>query len=127
MARFIANGTRRLKKIDKGVSVTRSYTTAITMERGLLTNAWTADVDTMEPAIRRFTADRQLEHDCHIALFEVAGDTDLHVNVIHSHVRPAVSGWLGPGILPAGCVYNRRFGDTPPSEVLRHIREMVFA
>jgi len=102
-------------------------TPAVSTERGLLTDSWTADVNTVETAIREFTADRQLARDCRVVLFEIAGDGDLHVNVFHVRERPAVRGWLGPGHLPTGWVYNRRFGDVPPGDVIRRIREMVFA
>ena len=101
--------------------------TAVTTKHKLLTGSWTADVKTLETAIGRFTADRPLAHDCQVVLFEIAGDDELHVNVTHRHRTMAVPGWAGPGRLPEGFVHNRRFGDTPPDQMIRHIRDMVFA
>jgi hypothetical protein len=101
----------------------------VTVERGLLTSSWTTDVAAMEAAIGRFTAERPLASDCQVVLFEIAGDEQLHVNVIHHHQHPRVSvrGWSGPGELPGGRVYNRRFADAPAARIIRHIRDMVFA
>jgi hypothetical protein len=99
----------------------------ITTTRNLLTRSWTADVDTLEPAIRRLTSHRPLTNACRVALFEVAGDGDLHVNVTHHHQTAAVKGWAGPAVLPQGFVHNRTFGDVPPAEIVRRIREMVFS
>lgn len=105
----------------------RGERTAVTTERSLLTGAWTADVDTMEAAIALFTTHRSLENDCQVMLFEIAGDTRLHVNVIHRCARTAVRGWSGPGQLATGSVYNRRFADGPTASIIEHIRNMVFA
>ncbi len=103
--------------------------TAVTTGHSLLTSSWTTDVETVEAAIGRFTADRRLASDCQVILFEIAGDDQLHVNVIHErqHPKVAVRGWSGPGLLPDGCVYNRRFGNATQAQIIRHIREMVFA
>jgi hypothetical protein len=111
--------TRQLRKPARTVSTGHS----------LLTSSWTMDVEAMEAAIGRFAAERQLARDCRVILFEVAGDDTLHVNVIHPPEHPpvAVRGWSGPGLLPDGCVYNRRFGDVTQAQIVRHIREMVFA
>ena len=100
---------------------------AVTTKHRLLTSSWKADVARLETAIGRFTADRPLANDCQVVFFEVAGDGLLHVNVTHRHATMAVPGWAGPGRLPDGFVHNRRFGDTPPSQMIRHIRDMVFA
>ena len=100
---------------------------SVTTERALLTNSWTADVETVTTAIAGFTTDQRLASECKVMLFEMAGDAQLHVNVIHACERADVRGWAGPGRLPDGCVYNRRFADTPPKEIIRQIREMVFA
>jgi hypothetical protein len=83
----------------------------------------------MEAAIGRFAAERPLAAGCQVILFEIPGDDQLHVNVIHQsrHPRVAVRGWSGPGELPDGCVYNRRFADAPAAEIIRQIRQMVFA
>jgi hypothetical protein len=99
----------------------------VTTTRNLLTASWTADVQSFESAVSRFTLDRPLPNDCEVAFFEIAGDGHLHVNVTHKYQTTAASGWAGPGQLPAGFVHNRRFGDTGPNHVIRQIRNMVFA
>ena len=99
----------------------------ITITQKLLTGDWTADVAAVETAIRRFKADGPLAGACHVVFFEIAGDDQLHVNVTHQHPMAVVRGWAGPGRLPDGFVHNRRFGDMPQSEVVRHILDMVFA
>ena len=98
-----------------------------TTRHKLLTDSWTADVETMETAVGRFSSDRPLLNHCQVVFFEIAGDGDLHVNVTHQHETIPVRGWAGPGRLPAGYVHNRRFGDAPPSAILRHVRDMVYA
>jgi hypothetical protein len=95
--------------------------------RNLLTRSWTADIDAMETAIARLTSRRPLTNDCQVALFEVVGDRNLHVNVTHRYQTQAVRGWAGPAVLPQGFVHNRTFGDLPPHEIVRHVREMVFS
>jgi hypothetical protein len=100
---------------------------AVTSRHKLLTSSWTADVETFERAIGRFTLDRPLANDCHVVFFEVPGDGQLHVNVTHQHQTMAVRGWAGPARLPDGFLHNRRFDDTPPRQIIRHIRDMVFA
>jgi hypothetical protein len=98
-----------------------------TTRHKLLTNSWTADVETLETGVGRFTSARPLLNHCQVVFFEIAGDDDLHVNVTHQHETIPVRGWAGPGRLPDGFVNNRRFGDTPPSTILRHVRDMVYA
>jgi len=105
----------------------REGASAVTTKHKLLTSAWTADVETLENAIGRFAADRPLANDCHVVFFEIAGDGQLHVNVTHEHATIGVRGWAGPARLPDGFVHNRRFGDTATSQMIRHIRNMVFA
>lgn len=107
----------------------RRPSTAVTAQHALLTSSWTRDVVTLEAAIRRFTSERRLASDCQVILFEIPGDDQLHVNVIHQREHPpvAVRGWSGPGLLPDGCVYNRRFGNATQAQIIRHIREIVFA
>jgi hypothetical protein len=100
---------------------------AVTTTHTLLTSSWTADVEALETAIGRFTAHRRLANDCQIVFFEIAGDGQLHVNVTHQYSTMPVRGWAGPARLPGGFVHNRRFGDTPPIQIIRHIRDMVFA
>jgi hypothetical protein len=100
---------------------------AVTSTHNLLTGLWTADVETFEAAVARFATVRPLVNDCHVAFFELAGDGELHVNVTHQYPTKAGRGWAGPGKQPDGFVYNRRFADAPPREIIRHIRNMVFA
>ena len=100
---------------------------AVTTKHTLLTGCWKADVEALETTIRRFTADRPLTNDCHVALFEIGRDGDLHVNVTHRYPTRRVRGWAGPASLAEGFVHNRVFNDTPPSRIVRHIRDMVFA
>jgi hypothetical protein len=59
--------------------------------------------------------------------FEIVGDGHLHCKVTHRHATKTVTGWAGPGHVPDGFVHNRRFGDTPQNDMIRHIRDMVFA
>ena len=121
----LKNGTRRLTRdvIDVG----RQRAATVTTERALLTDSWTADVETVTTAIAGFTTHKRLANDCKVMLFELAGDAQLHVNVIHGCERADVRGWAGPGRLPDGCVYNRRFAGAPPAEIIRQIRQMVYA
>jgi len=86
-----------------------------------------ADVATLEMAIGQFTVDRALANDCQVVFFETPGDGQLHVNVTHEHQTKSVPGWAGPAKQSDGFVHNRRFADAPPSEMIRHIRKMVFA
>src|SRR5688572_4936320 len=100
---------------------------AVTTKHRLLTGSWTAEVETLEKAIGQFTVKRPLATDCHVVFFEIAGDGQLHVNVTHQHSTKAMPGWAGPARVPAGFVHNRRFDETSPSQMLRQIRDMVFA
>ena len=99
----------------------------VTTKHTLLTSFWKADVETLETAISRFTAERPLTNDCQVVLFEIGRDGDLHVNVTHRYQTMSVTGWAGPASLAAGFVHNRVFSNTPPSRIVRHIRDMVFA
>jgi len=100
---------------------------SITTTRNLRTRLWTADVDALEVAIGRLKSRGPLTDDCRVALFEVIGDGDLHVNVTHQHQTQAPKGWAGPAVLPQGFVHNRTFGDVPPNQIVRYIREMVYS
>jgi hypothetical protein len=100
---------------------------AVTTRQTLLTSAWTGHVKALETAVERFKTERPLTNDCEVVFFEIPGDRQLHVNVTHKYATKAVAGWAGPGIVPSGFVYNRRFPDTQKGHVMRHIREMVFA
>jgi hypothetical protein len=99
----------------------------IATTRKLLTDSWTADVDTVETAVGRFKPDAAVRNDCEVVFFEVARDGDLHVNVTHKYQTRTVRGWAGPASLPRGFVHNRTFGDTQPSQIVRRVRDMVFA
>ena len=92
----------------------------------LLTGSWTADVEAVEAAVGRFTGKRPA-NDCKIALFEIADDDRLHVNVTHKYPTRSVRGWAGPASVLEGFVHNRTFGNTKPSGIVGHIRDMVFA
>ena len=96
--------------------------------RKLLTDSWTADVEALETAVGRFKTDHVPRNDCHVALFEMARDGHLHVNVTHTYPTKSVPGWAGPASLPEGFVHNRRFSEAQPTgQIVRHVREMVFA
>ena len=99
----------------------------INITRNLLTGSWMADIDALEMAIRRLTSGRRLTNNCSVALFEVVGDRNLHVNVTHGHRTRAPRGWAGPAVLPQGFVHNRTFGEMPSNQIVRHIGEMVFS
>jgi hypothetical protein len=101
--------------------------TAISARHTLLSDSWTARVEALEAAIRSFKPDGHLTNTCEVVFFEIAGDEHLHVNVTHRYATKVVSGWAGPGSIPDGFVHSRTFGDTPQSEMMRHIRDMVFA
>ena len=100
---------------------------AISSRHQLLSDSWTADVENLEMAIGRFKTDRHTANNCEVVFFEIVGDEHLHCNVTHRHATKTVSGWAGPGHVPDGFVHNRRFGDTSQHDMLRHIRDMVFA
>lgn len=93
----------------------------------LLTDSWTGDVQVIEEAIGRRGAGRAVTNDCQVALFEIIRDDHLHVNVTHKYATRTVPGWAGPAVLRTGFVHNRTFGDVQPNEIIRQIREMVFA
>lgn len=86
-----------------------------------------ASVRWLESAIARLDADSSITNTCAVTLFEIEGDTCLHCNVTHRHLTRSVAGWVGPGHVAGGFVHNRRFRNTRPTDILQHIREMVFA
>jgi hypothetical protein len=100
---------------------------AISARHQLLSDSWTADVEALETAIDRFRTDKDLTNHCEVVCFEIAGDGHLHVNVTHRYATQPVKGWAGPGKMADGFVHNRRFADTSQSEMIRHVRNMVFA
>ena len=95
--------------------------------RKLLTNAWTKRVDTAEIEIKRFKLKRPLTNDCKVVFFEIADDTSLHVNVTHRYPTKGIIGWAGPATMPEGFVHNRKFVHPAPAQMIRYIRDMVFA
>jgi len=99
---------------------------AITANHALLTAAWTAEVTALESALRRIT-DARVSADCRVTFFEVAGDQHLHVNVTRRYATDGVNGWAGPGATSDGIVYNRTFSRMPRYQVLRQIKDVVFA
>jgi len=99
----------------------------ITTTHKLLTDSWTADVHVVEDAIERLGASRGVIDDCQVALFEIVRDDHLHVNVTHKYATRTAPGWAGPAVLRSGFVHNRTFVDTQPSDIIRHIRQMIFA
>jgi hypothetical protein len=121
----VGNGsTRRLASSRYG---RRGEAMAISSRHQLLSDSWTADVENLEWAIGRFETDRTVANNCEVVLFEIVGDEHLHCNVTHRHATKTVRGWAGPGHVPDGFVHNRRFGDTSQNDMIRHIRDMVFA
>jgi hypothetical protein len=104
-----------------------SHSGSVSLTHELRTGSWTADVRAIEAAVERFDAQRPLTNESKIACFEIVRDARLHVNVTHRYPTKDVRGWAGPGTIADGFVYNRTFGDTPPSVIARHIRAMVFA
>ena len=120
----VGNGSsRRLASPEKG----RGGARGISARHRLLSDSRKTDVEKLESAIARFKADPDMSNNCEVAFFEMVGDEHLHCNVTHRHATKSVMGWAGPGQVADGFVYNRRFGDTPHHEVVRHIRDMVFA
>ena len=99
----------------------------ITATHKLLTRSWAADVEALEAALGDFTADRVVTNDSQIVCFELACDADLHVNITHRFATRPVTGWAGPGSVPAGFVHTRTFDDTQRGQLLRQIRNMVCA
>ena len=120
----VGNGSsRRLASPQNG----RGGARGISARHQLLSDSRKTEVEKLESAIGRFKADPDRPNNCEVAFFEMVGDEHLHCNVTHRHATKSVMGWAGPGHVADGFVYNRRFGDTPHNEVVRHIRDMVFA
>jgi hypothetical protein len=99
---------------------------ALTTTHTLLTSVWTADVKVLDAALRRSSASRRLNCSCHVTFFEVAGDTQLHVNVIHLHPTHTVTESMPGAAGPDGFVHGRAFDRAPRYQLLRQIRDMVF-
>jgi hypothetical protein len=100
---------------------------AITTTHKLSTGSWTAAVATLETALGHFNANGAMKNDCRVAFFETGQDGRLHVNITHRYPTKTAPGWAGPANLPEGFVHNRTFGDTQPSQIIRRVRDMVFA
>ncbi len=98
-----------------------------TVHQALVTDAWSADVATLECGIREFPASPGHANDYHVSMFEVEGDPRLHVNVIHAHETKPVAGWAGSGVSADGFVHNRLFAAESIDRILHDIRRMVFA
>ena len=100
---------------------------AISARHTLLSDSWTADVEALKAAIGRFKTDGHSTNNCEVVFFEIVGDDHLHVNVTHRYATKSVGGWAGPGKIPGGFVHSRTFGDTTQNEMIKHIRDIVFA
>lgn len=105
----------------------KTYAPHITTHHNLVSDDWTSDVRALERGIDAFPTRRDAAHDCDVALFEMAGDPRLHVNVTHRLETKPVKGWMGPGVSAAGFIHNRTFGSASADSILRDIRRMVFA
>jgi len=105
----------------------RAGATAVSARHIHIGDAWTTRVKALEAVIRSFRPDGPLANSCEVVFFEIPGDEHLHVNVTHKYATKVVSGWAGPGTIPDGFVHSRTFRDTPHSEIVQHIRNMVCA
>ena len=105
--------------------VRRATARHVNSHHTLLTDDWAADVQTLEKGIGEFAVPPA--HEYHVSLFEMESDAQLHVNVTHREETKPVKGWSGPGVSANGFIHNRRFDSTPTTEILRSIRQMVFA
>ena len=105
----------------------RRGTAAISARHQLLSASWTADVEDLESAIGGFNTERNVASNCEVVFFEIVGDSHLHCNVTHRYATKTVGGWAGPGHVLNGFVHNRRFRNTSQNDMIRHIRDMVFA
>ena len=105
----------------------RASATAVSARHIHIGASWTTRVEALEAVIRRFRPDGPMTNTCEVVFFEIPGDEHLHVNVTHKYATRVVSGWAGPGTIPDGFVHSRTFHNTPQSEIVQHIRDMVFA
>jgi len=97
------------------------------LTRNLTGGSWNACVDAIGTALWRIKDPDALVSDCTMAFFDTTADEALHVNVTHQHRTKRIAGWAGPGQTADGFVYNRRFGHVPTPQILRDVRDMVFA
>jgi hypothetical protein len=105
----------------------RACATTVSARHVHIGDAWTTRVKALEAVIKGFRPDGFVTNSCEVVFFEIPGDELLHVNVTHRYATRVVSGWAGPGTIPDGFVHSRTFRDTPQSEIVQHIRDMVFA
>ena len=105
----------------------RASATAVSARHIHIGDAWTTRVKALEAVIKGFRPDGPVTNTCEVVFFEIPGDEHLHVNVTHRYATRVVSGWAGPGTIPDGFVHSRTFHNTPQSEIVQHIRDMVFA
>ena len=112
-----------IRQLDKPVPASAALTTS----HVLLTDAWTADVNALQAALGRIEKGAGLSSDCRVTFFEVAGDAQLHVEVTHRSAAANVNGSPGAESASERVVHNRAFSRAPRYQVLRGIREMVFA
>ena len=112
-----------IRQLDKPVLASPALTTT----HALLTDAWTKDVNALQAALGRIEKGAGLSSDCRVTFFEVAGDAQLHVEVAHRPTAGNVNGSSGAASTSERVVHNRAFGRVPRYQVLRELREMVFA
>jgi hypothetical protein len=112
-----------IRQLDKPASASPALTTS----HALLTDAWTKDVSALQAALGRIEKGGGLSGDCRVTFFEVAGDAQLHVEVAHRAAAGNMNGSSGAGSISERVVHNRAFSRLPRYQVLREIREMVFA
>jgi len=86
---------------------------------------WTAEVTRLQASLTHLAGRRVPVNACVVSFFEVPGDRDLHVNVIHERQPAAVKGWSGPAAVRDGFVLNRRFHSRVG--ILGHVEEVIFA
>ena len=85
---------------------------------------WTGEVTRLQASLAHLAGKRMPVSRCEVSFFEVPGDRDLHVNVIHEREPVAVKGWSGPAAVQNGFVLNRRFHSR--AGILGHVEEVVF-
>ena len=108
--------------------MTRQVKTRYTnVHHALLSDAWTANVHTLEDGIRHFGPPPDVTTAYQVSMFEMAADPRLHVNVTLAHETKPVKGWAGPGVTAAGFIHTRTFASGSIDRILYEIRRMVFA
>jgi hypothetical protein len=97
-----------------------------TVHQALVTDAWRADVATLDCGIREFPPSPGHANDYHVSMFELAGDPRLHANVIHAHETKPGDG-MGSERRVAGRVRPQPALRDGVDRILHDIRKMVFA